>query len=530
MKIMSDSKNKKQEKCLFLIAEKGKWGIKDHLKPFKPVYNGAGWFIEEKHRPQVEQISQQVDMRLIDWPLDVESFEELRRRNRREYINEQFLKTKIAIDGLKATLGIQDINTSEPLQCELRKDLERIEDGKKLIELLEEKTHLQEQIKFAEAEEKIAKIETSALSITPIEKRIESHKEELKKYRGKKYLGLRVKTISEFNEKMLGLRKLILLAAAPNVGKTALTIQLATEVLLTEPDACLVYVSLEMSAEEIFTRVNLYLSGLDFNTYVLGSQQAEVGGDYQHFFSQEELRKIEAAHKEVKQIGDRLQIIDMSSCANLDASILIKYVENLKLQTGCQRAIVIIDYLQVWPVSPSVRHTSDIEADKWRIGEIKKIRDALNKVNQDPVIVISEARKPSSNGDTWGGDLSDIMGSARGSYTPDAALLLNQLSDKELEDLWTTEQMPKITNEQDKNKGSVIREHLANNGIAFCYLKMPKGRDGMKKFTIPMTFYFHKNKFERTNLLDIRVLFKGAEGENEKQYNRSTSFKGRNNR
>lgn len=50
------TEEKKSNKCLFLIAEKGKWNIKDHLKPLSPVYNGAGWFIEEKHRAIAEQI------------------------------------------------------------------------------------------------------------------------------------------------------------------------------------------------------------------------------------------------------------------------------------------------------------------------------------------------------------------------------------------------------------------------------------------------------------------------------------------
>ena len=60
----------KPEKCLFLLAEKDKWSIQEHLKPLKALYNGTGWYIEEKHRETIEQISQQANMRYIEWPLN----------------------------------------------------------------------------------------------------------------------------------------------------------------------------------------------------------------------------------------------------------------------------------------------------------------------------------------------------------------------------------------------------------------------------------------------------------------------------
>lgn len=305
---------------------------------------------------------------------------------------------------------------------------------------------------------------------------------------------------------MLGLRKLILVAASLNVGKTALTIQLAKEVLLSEKDACLLYVSLEMDAEEIFTRMNLYLSELDFNTYVLGSQQAHTFDGYKNFFSKEELRKITNATKQIENIGDRLQIIDASSCYYFSAEFIIKYVEELKTKTKCSRAIVVIDYLQVWPIPEHKRFTSDIEADKWRIGEIKKIRDALQKEHQDPVIVISEARKPSSNNDLWGGDLSDVMGSARGTYTPDAVLLLSALSSKEVDKLCENMKTKAILSKKVGSQFEDIQQFLSHHGISFCNLRMAKGRDGMKRFNINLAFHFRKNKFDTIKWQEILAI------------------------
>jgi replicative DNA helicase len=387
--------------------------------------------------------------------------------------------------------------------------LRKVIDAAQLVEkkALEESENVQEIIdECKKTFDKISGQKQAVLPIVPISERIQSHHTTLEKYRGKKYLGLRVKTIHEFNEKMLGLRKLILLAAAPNVGKTALTIQLAKEVLLTEQDACLLYVSLEMDAEEIFTRMNLYLSELDFNTYVLGSQQEDTSDGHQNFFSKEELRKITSANKQIEKIGDRLQIIDMSSCYDLSAEFIIKYVETLKKRTGCSRSIVVVDYLQVWPIPEHKRFTSDLEADKWRIGEIKKIKDALQKENQDPVIVISEARKPSTGNETWGSDLSDVMGSARGTYSPDAVLLLSTLSSKEVDTLCAKMKAKDILSKKIASRFDDIQQFLAHHGISFCNLKMPKGRDGMKRFSTDLAFHFRKNKFDTIKWQEILIL------------------------
>lgn len=494
---------KDESKCLFLLAEKGKWGIKEHIKSLKPSYNGVGWFIESKHRDFVEQISHQAGMQLKEWPLNGETFEELRQRNRETYLNEKSIKLTMLIMDLKEKLQIYELNNEILMKEEKRSLLESNPDGKKLIESIEEYNYLQEQIKQIEEAEKIAAISVNKIPIIPMSERIESHKAMLAKCRGKKHLGLRVKKITEFNDKMLGLRKLILLAAGPNVGKTALTIQLGVEVLLEHPEACLVYVSLEMDKDEIIRRINLYLSGLDHDTYVLGSSQSEGIDGYQNFFTPEELRKINEATKNLTDIGDRLQILDASH--HINSETIIEYVERLKAETKSTRVIVVIDYLQCWSLPQDMRFTSDLEADKWRIGEMKKIRDAVNIEHQNPVIVISEARKPSDSDEAWGGDLSDIMGAAKNVYTPDAVLLLNPLQPKQLATLWDKHSFPEFTYDEVDNKknnkgfpkDNNIKEFLAHKGIALCYLKMEKARDGMKKFNTILAFHFQKNTFKR---------------------------------
>jgi replicative DNA helicase len=98
------------------------------------------------------------------------------------------------------------------------------------------------------------------VSLLSLQERIPKEETFLASHKGKKLLGLRTQFIEEFNFHLLGLRGLNLLAAAPNTGKTALTVQLGIDAVLTEPDVCFVYVSLEMSADEIFRRMILSLA------------------------------------------------------------------------------------------------------------------------------------------------------------------------------------------------------------------------------------------------------------------------------
>jgi replicative DNA helicase len=341
--------------------------------------------------------------------------------------------------------------------------------------------------------------------------RLDGLEEKLRRYRGEKYLGLCQKTLQEIDENLLGLRKFILLAAAPNVGKTAMTIQWGLDVLKNHDDACLVYFSLEMTASDILIRMLCNLSEMNYQTFVLGNGKQERQLDHSAHFNSSELAKIDLAKKTMGAIGDRLQIIDSSQSHYLDAQMAIYIINQLKERTMTKRVIVIIDYLQVWPVQKNQKFSSEIEADKWRIGEIKKIRDAIN---DDPVIVISEARKPSQNEEAWGNDLSDVMGSARGTYTPDVVMLFAQVPPKTLKKLWLSKKLPEIipTEEQEEildeneKKGEAIISFLANHGISICKLKIPKCRDAMKRFTLLVAFHFRKNSFKPIHWSEIHKM------------------------
>ncbi len=327
------------------------------------------------------------------------------------------------------------------------------------------------------------------LSILPIAERIKKEEAFLTAHKGKKYLGLQTQFIEEFNDCFLGLRGLNLLAAAPNSGKTALAIQLAIDAVMTNQDVCLVFVSLEMSSDEIFRRMVLLLAEMDYRTFVFGP------------WGEAHQEAIARAKKVLSTFHERIQILESSSCPSIDAKTITDYVSSLKVKTNCQRAIVVIDYLQVWPINASMKFLNENEIDKWRIGEMKRLKDFLSP---DPVIVISEARKPSLKENTWGGDLADVMGSARATYTPDVVMLLTPVKGKQLQMLWEEHRMSSVGYLSQEEEGTKIKSFLEAQGIALCKLEVPKARDGMQKFSLLLEFHFQRNKFQKLDLERIR--------------------------
>ena len=111
----------------------------------------------------------------------------------------------------------------------------------------------------------------------------------------------------------------------------------------------------------------------------------------------------------LREIGGRVCILDDRNFPAPTLEKVIAEVEHLKARTGATRVFILVDYLQVWPITETAAKNirSDLDADKWRIEQMKELRNANNS---DPVVVISEARKPSDKDAAWGGGMADVMG------------------------------------------------------------------------------------------------------------------------
>lgn len=148
-----------EKKCLFVIKTKESpfRAIHDHIKQLNGFYNSVGWFIENKHKDAVSHICETANLRCIDFPLS-ESFEIFRRQHNLSYFAEKSFKNRLEIDRIKDSLKIpREVEINE-LDEELRKQLEQIPEGHKLLDLISEHDALQKHIKRVEEEEKLAKL------------------------------------------------------------------------------------------------------------------------------------------------------------------------------------------------------------------------------------------------------------------------------------------------------------------------------------------------------------------------------------
>jgi DNA primase catalytic core len=320
---------------------------------------------------------------------------------------------------------------------------------------------------------------------------LDSHDEMLAIRWTQEFIGLPQKALPELDDRLLGLRLFMLLAAPPNVGKTALAINLAVNIIRSNEDTCLLFVSLEMSTGEILSRVRCMLANLEYRRLMRG------------FFTDDEKARFNKASETLKQFGDRFEFIDGEQYPNITFDELKHKITDIKKRTGCKHIMVVVDYLQVWPIPNDIRkiYSNENEQDRWRIEEFKKVKWHLDG---DPLLVISEARKPSGQ-NKWGTGLADIMGTSRGSYGPDVAFLCQPLDEEELANEWNkhlklnTEGFTRITGKNkssDEEDGNVIREFYAQRNEAIVYLCIEKGRDGMRKGRITLKYNFEKNTFE----------------------------------
>ncbi len=312
-------------------------------------------------------------------------------------------------------------------------------------------------------------IQTADLLVDPQEQR-------LSQYRGKEFIGLPQRRLPKLDELLSGLRKFILLAAAPNIGKTALTIQIAIDLIRNNSNTCALFVSLEMTRDEVMDRLLCHLAQIPFKTLYFGSQKENDGKGW---FTVDELRSLEEARKILKNIGSRFLIIDPECCPEIDANIILQHVIDLKTNTSCEHIVVVIDYLQVFPIPDKIlkQAKSENELDRYRADQMINIKRALKS---DPLIVITEARK----GDDWiVRSIADILGSSRLGYSMDAGILLNPITNEELK-------------EEIGKDGVIIREKLAQQGKTVLRLTIDKGRDGMQKGNILLIYYFLENRFE----------------------------------
>lgn len=345
-------------------------------------------------------------------------------------------------------------------------------------------------------------------AVRSVAEELNDHKERMAVWAGREYIGLATKTLPTLDNALLGLRGLILLAAQPNVGKTILACQLSLDVLVENKDACVIYLSLDMPRWDLYTRLLCRLAGQQWKDFVLGSQRGTTPANP---FTESDIKRKEAAYTSLAAVSNRLLVLDHRTCPLPTADLLLRRAAQLKEETGTKRIMFVIDYLQIWPTPDEMRRElrAPTDEDKWRIGVMLSLKDAIEN---DPVFVISEARKPKQK-EIWGADMADIMGSARGAYSPDTVLLFNLLSDQELLEAaeirdgrvqakcehkyrpGESEDVDELPNKEKIKRVKTIRKALKEADKNYALLRMAKIRDGSSKEDIPLTVHWQQARF-----------------------------------
>jgi len=352
---------------------------------------------------------------------------------------------------------------------------------------------------WEEGEKKLSKARQSRKKMPALSmaERMAQIDDKLAQYRGVNHLGMPTRTLPQFDKYLSGLRGLVVLAAAPGVGKTTLTYQIGTDIITNDDRAAFLFVSLEMNEDEMDIGALSYMSGLDANYIYLGSQRfgdTPTYKDAHEYFTPDEWEKYTEAKQILTDLSPRLRLRTKEHLGDVTVETLVDEIEDLKTSSGADRVFVAVDYLNVWPTPDGADFISDIDAEKWRVEQMKALKFAVGDAGA--VMVISEARKPSEKG-TWGGELSDIMGSARTGYAPDIGLLLTELSDTELSAKLGKEEKP------NPDEGQKLRAEHEANDFAYQSLYIAKARRPSRRGRIFLKHHFRTATYTECNPAEL---------------------------
>ncbi|MBI1752841.1 MAG: replicative DNA helicase [Acidobacteria bacterium] len=243
--------------------------------------------------------------------------------------------------------------------------------------------------------------------------------------------GIRV-GFSRFDELTQGFQpgNLIVLAARPGIGKTALALNWilrAAEERNGQPGHCGAFFSLEMSHEEVFMR----LLSAKSQTNMKDLQSGRATGRLDH----------------VLKTRDEMTHLPLFICDL--ASITVPQIRNMIVKQGSQsnRKIdfVIIDYLQLLSSPEGSRGAKQNEAV--RIGEISRALKIMAKDFGIPVVVLSQLNREVEHRTGGRPQLSDLRDSGAIEQDADMVAFIHR------------KMMPSATEEPDPSAELIVAKH-----------------------------------------------------------------------
>jgi len=252
---------------------------------------------------------------------------------------------------------------------------------------------------------------------------------------GRKLLGITT-GFSRLNQITSGFQKqdLIILAARPSMGKTALALNFALNAAVRENATIMVF-SLEMGEQALSQRVLSTLSKVPLNMIRDGTFST----------SQDDSKKINEAVAKLSALN-----IEIDSTAGISVNEMKNKCRRLKQKRGID--LVIVDYLQLMTMTGSDRRPDN------RTLEIAAISRSLKLMAREidcPVLVLSQMSRDyeKRNGRPM---LSDLRDSGAIEQDADLIMFIHNKSDKELRD---TEEDSEFDYDPDRHRLLLILKH-----------------------------------------------------------------------
>ena len=225
---------------------------------------------------------------------------------------------------------------------------------------------------------------------------------------------------TKLDYKLSGLQPsdLILIAARPSVGKTALALNIAESVGVKQNIPMVIF-SAEMSDESLVQR--------------LLSQHSMISG--------QKIRNGELSDREWENLVEAAGVIGNSNIiindtSGIDVSVMRSQCRKLKLEKDIQ--LIVVDYLQLLTTKSTGSHVK-IGNREQEIAEISRTLKAIAKDLKVPVIALSQLNRTSESREDKKPILADLRESGSIEQDADVVILMSRFYDKE-------------TKQEDKNR------------------------------------------------------------------------------
>jgi len=284
---------------------------------------------------------------------------------------------------------------------------------------------------------------------------------------GQQFVGLPC-GMSQLDRMLDGFRGLVFMSGAPGCGKTNLALQASAGVVTQNPDAAVLFVTLEMSSEELLARLVCQFAGcpkLDWHALVKG----------QGIDADERARVVLEAQGHLTEVLPRLQMMGQTDLHRMMRSgadamgALRQAVRTLKRRTGAKRCMVVVDNFAHLPVRD--RNLSDIELEMLKTAELLQFQEQLGEA----VLVIAQQSKDAIRSGEDG--MTAVKGSVEQTFAADAVLNLT---------------LPKHTaaTMDPRALAGGERRLMDRNGepLPVVKVRVAKGRDGMNRSSMHLLF------------------------------------------